>query len=167
MPSCGNQKTQQSFCQHLLCIGFVLIVPLLLQNIEGVLSWTFISRQCSCFVIQLNVFLEHVWLLRKFFWTYSKWGAAHICISPCSFGLYWDWMIGFMPMSLFYLMPISLNTSFLASGRRNFKAVIIAERLIDRKNAAGTSTCWRDRKQTTTFPRFYFRLNSLNVSYIT
>lgn len=166
MPSCGNQKTQQSFCQHLLCIGFVLIVPLLLQNIEGVLSWTFISRQCSCFIIQLNVFLEHVWLLCKFFWTYSKWGAAHICISPCNFGLYWDWMIGFMPMSLFYLMPISLNT-FLASGRRNLKAVIIAERLIDRKNDAGTSTCWRDRKQTTTFPRFYFRLNSLNVSYIT
>lgn len=49
-------------------------------------------------------------------------------------------MIGFMPMSLFYLMPISLNTSFLASGRRNLKAVV-AEHLIDRKNAAGTSTC--------------------------
>jgi len=50
-------------------------------------------------------------------------------------------MIGFMPMPLFYFMPISLNTSFLATGRINLKAVIIAEHLIDRKNAAGTSTC--------------------------
>ena len=49
-------------------------------------------------------------------------------------------MISFMPMLLFYFMAIFLNASFLASSRRNLKAVIIAEHLIDRKNAASPSS---------------------------